>query len=209
MIAAKDKSAHTPEPPAELRERFHAGDPLAIDNIAEQFFDDVLRFSLALMRDPDAAMEAVQETFLRLLERHELYLPARPFRPWLFTVCRNCCLSILRERSRNQARVVDMEPTDEEVSKLAADCPTAFELLVVAERESEAIDALSELPEATREILMLHLFEGMTFREVGEIVNRPANTTATIYYRALKELRVQLTSNATDNEGVSHVAGNL
>jgi len=186
----------TPEPEDALRRRFHAGEPDAIDTLATLFFADLARFSRSLTGDEDHAMEAVQETFLRVLERHALYRPERPFRPWLFAVCRNCCLGILRRRSREGARVIDMEPGDEEIARLAADVPPVFEDMVRREREQEALDALACLPEATRSIVLLHLFEGMTFREVADIVGRPAPTIATIYYRAMRELKDRLTADA-------------
>ncbi len=198
MNDATPPGGHAPEPPRDLLERFHQGQPDAIARLAELFFGDLARFTRSMMGDEDAAMDAVQETFLRLLERHRLYDPVRPFRPWLFAVCRNTCLSLRREKSSQQARVIALEDEDGEALRLAADLPPAFEELIRRERESEALELLATLPDAPREVILLHLFEGLTFREVAAITGRPAATAATIYYRALADMRRRLESQNAD-----------
>ncbi|MBI5153689.1 sigma-70 family RNA polymerase sigma factor [Candidatus Poribacteria bacterium] len=193
--------SHSPEPDPDLRRRFHAGDPAAIDELAAQFFEDVARFAMALVKEPELAGEAVQETFLRVLERHQLYDAARPFRPWLFMVCRNCCLGLLRDRSRQRARVVELDPAEDEAAALAAGVPPAFEEMIRREREGEALEALAGVPDSAREIVVLHLFEELTFKDIAAIVGRPPATAATIYYRTLSALRGQLTARARRSSG--------
>lgn len=192
MSTSPAKTSHAPEPTAELRQRFHAGEPDAVDALAVAFYEDILRLATAILGNPDWAADAVQETFLRVVERHRQYRPERPFRPWIIAVCRNCCLAYWREANRRQARIVDLDPTDEEVARMPAGLPTAFEAMLREEREAEALAALGALPEANRTIAVLHLFEDMTFREIAELLGRPPNTVATIYYRTLAELRQRL-----------------
>jgi RNA polymerase sigma-70 factor (ECF subfamily) len=198
-------SNHSPEPDADLRLRFHTGDPGAIATLADQFHPDVFRFSLALLRDEDLAWEAVQETFLRLLERHRLYLPGKPWRPWLFAVCRNTCLSLRRDHASRRARVVDLEDDEAGIEALAAEVPLAVEEMLRREREAEVLEALSSVDEAPRSIVLLHLFEGLTFREVGEIVGRPQATVATVYYRTIKELRRRLEAPASPTRSTGEI----
>jgi len=185
---------HTPEPEQTLLERFHSGAPEAIDTIAVRFFEDVVRFCRSILADDECAMDAVQETFLRILERHRLFDPSRPFRPWLFTVCRNTCLGLKRERAAQSARILTFDSDESEVERLAAELPPAFEIMIRREREREALRHLGTLPESTREIFVLHLFEGLTFREISDIVGRPAPTVATLYYRALAGLKRDIES---------------
>jgi RNA polymerase sigma-70 factor (ECF subfamily) len=178
-----------PEPERLLRERFRDGDPDAIDALAVAFFDDASRFCRALLRDEDLAMEAVQETFLRALERHRLYDPGRAFRPWFLKVCRNCCLELRRRAAGRAAKVVLLEPGAAEVERLASDAPTAFETALRREREAEALRLLGLLSEGKREVVALRLFEELSFREIAEIAGRSPNTVASVYYRALEEMR--------------------
>jgi RNA polymerase sigma factor (sigma-70 family) len=134
-------------------------------------------------------MEAVQETFLRALERHRLYDAARDFRPWFFKVCRNCCLELRRRRLGQAARVVSLEPAGEEIERLAGEAPSAFEEALRRERQSEALRLLGLLAEGKREVVALRLFEELTFREIADATGRSPNTVASLYYRSLAELR--------------------
>jgi len=187
--APADPSRHSAEPSLALRQGLQAGDPDALDALAVAFFDDAARFCRALLRDEETAMEAAQEAFLRLLERHRLYDAGRPFRPWFFKICRNCCLEARRQRATASARVVEMDPADDEVAALAGKELSPFESLLRSERESEALRLLGELAEEKRAIVLLHLFDELTFRDIAEVTGRPANSVASVYYRALEDLR--------------------
>lgn len=192
MARAREPMQYTPEPDPKLRQDFHDGQVEAMERIVTRYYHDVRRYALALMREEEKAHEAVQETFLRVVERHRLYQPARPFRPWLFAVCRNCCLLHLRQGRQRQARIVDLAPTGEEVERLAAETPPAWEAMIRKEREAQALSELGAMSEVHRTVIILHLFEDLTFREIGEITGMPAATAATLYYRTLTELRARL-----------------
>ena len=124
---AEGPLSHTPEPNDDLRRRLHDGEADAIDALAVTFFDDLVRYSLALLGDEEQALEAVQETFVRVLERHRLFDPARPIRPWLFRVCRNCCLNLLDRDRRQAARVVDLTPEAAEMLAMEREVKPAIE----------------------------------------------------------------------------------
>jgi len=190
-----DREAHHQrEPERELRERFHRGEAEAMEELAQAFFDDVLRYAKVVMAGEEA-FEAVQETFLRMLERHRLYDPQKPFRPWLFTLCRNCCTDLLRRRGRQRARVVELAEPDDGGAALderpdTRDNPVES---LIREQDVERLRAaLATLPEHKRTIVMLHVFEELTFREVAAIVGLPPPTVSTTYYRTLTELRALL-----------------
>ncbi len=183
---------HTPEPIPDLKVRYGAGDADAIDALAVAFFPDVVRFAGALIADGDDAMDAAQETFLRLFELHAVYRPERAFRPWLFGICRTCCLEIRGQRAKRSARVVELDVVDPEAERLIDAAPSPADLLVRDEINREALVRLGGLDEGAATIVALHLFEELTFREIAEVVERPAATVATTYYRALQRLRKQV-----------------
>jgi len=197
--------AYTPEPDAATRLAFHRGEALAFAEMAERFMDDIARFAASMLGPDaladaapgcwsDAVMEVVQETFLRALERHALYDPARAFRPWLFAVCRRTAATWRRQQHRDAARVIELDPSDDDVVRLASTTPSPLEAWLAAESIDAVMEALTRLPETTRAVICLHLWDGLTFREIADVLQRPANTLATMYYRALKELRDQLST---------------
>lgn len=193
-------AGHAPEPEPALRARFASGETSAVEALVLGFYGDVRRYALTILMDGDAADDAVQETFLRIVEQHRRFDPARPFRPWLFTVCRHCCLEAQRRRRREGARILELEP-EENAGDLLERQPDAQESVLARllreEGEAAALLALSQLGEPAREIIHLHLFEGMTFREIGELLAVPQNSAATWYYRGLRVLRSRLDDGRT------------
>ncbi|MCB2156408.1 sigma-70 family RNA polymerase sigma factor [bacterium] len=182
---------HAKEPSSELRAAFHDGDPEAMDALAVAFYRDLLRFCASMLGDAEAAAEATQETLLRILENHRTFRPDRPFRPWLFAICRRVCLEV-RRGGRKPAAIVDLAGTEDGLDVLPSDDAGPLEELIRREGEQAALAELGRLEERDREVILLHVFEGLTFREIGEALDRPANTAATQYYRALKKLRESL-----------------
>src|SRR3954463_9246415 len=70
----------------------------AVDRASRDHVDDVYRVAYAIVRDPDTAMDATQETFARAFERWEQYDANRPLRPWLHGIAANAALDSLRRR---------------------------------------------------------------------------------------------------------------
>lgn len=186
---------HSPEPDPSLRLRFQQSNADAADALAVLFFDDVARFAHALLGDPELALDAAQETFLRVFELHRTFDPSRAFRPWLFGIARKCCMEVKRGRERRAARIVELEPGDDEAAQMASEVPSALEDLLRRELEQRAVVAVAGLTEEQREIVLLHLREDLTFREIAGVVQRHEKTVATIYYRTLAALRRDLESN--------------
>lgn len=187
---------YAPEPSAELREAFHRGERRAIGELASLFYADLVRFARSLAGGDDrVAEEAVQDAFLCILERHGLYEPARPLRPWLFGVCRNCCREALRARAKEEraghARIVSMDELREAGAPDPPDeaATTALEELIRREEERAVMDLLGELPEPSRAVVVLRLFEGFAFAEAARILGEPQTTVSNRYYRALDKLR--------------------
>src|SRR4029077_7826772 len=70
----------------------------AVDRAYRDHADDVYRVAYAIVRDPDAAMEATQDAFARAFERWHQYDTNRPLRPWLHGIVAHAALDSLRRR---------------------------------------------------------------------------------------------------------------
>lgn len=113
-----------------------------------------------LLRDPEEARDATQDTFVRLTRRKDA-LDEHALGGLLYRIATNVCLNRLRTRARRPE-----DPVDELVQRIAcADDP--------AERGTARafLDRLfGREPESTRVIAVLHHVEGMTLEEVAEVV---------------------------------------
>jgi RNA polymerase sigma-70 factor (ECF subfamily) len=136
----------------------------------------VYRFAWSVTKDEGLAQEVVQDLFLKLARDADAVTSARSERAVIFTMARNLSLDALRRRQREEKA---LEAWEQEL-------PGWFE----PEADHEAlIAALAELPEEQRSVVHLHVWEEMTFREIGELLGQPTQTIASRYRYALDKLR--------------------
>jgi RNA polymerase sigma-70 factor (ECF subfamily) len=127
-----------------------------------------------------APEDAVQEAFLKLAVQKRP--PDSPL-PWLYRVVRNSAISIARREQRRQRHEVIA----------ASRAPAWF-----VPAESPAIDcetateALQSLPIEQREVIIAHLWGGLTFEEVAELMQASSSSTHRWYLQGLSTLRERL-----------------
>jgi RNA polymerase sigma-70 factor (ECF subfamily) len=136
----------------------------------------LFRYALMLLADHAAAEDAVQQVFSAVLRQSGA--PENPAH-YLRRAVRNECYSALRRR---QVEPVLREPLLEPAvpERVHADERIALERAIVA------------LPPEQREVIHLHVFEGMTFQEVADATGDSINTVASRYRYALEKLRTTL-----------------
>ncbi len=138
--------------------------------------------ALSLLRDPDAAMDAVQEATARAITAADRFEDGALFYPWFYRILKNHCLDLLRRRQR---RGVEDE---EAVSTLPAPSETDAPLLT-HEREAAVQRALARLSPDHQEILHLRHWQELTYDEIGAILNVPTGTVMSRLYRARRALQ--------------------
>ena len=129
-----------------------------------------------------AADDVLQTTFLSIVKARGRYERGAPFRPWLYTVAVNAARDHLRRHRREEPR-----PTNE-LPEAAAD-PTPLPDPGLA-RTVEA--ALAKLPENQREAIVLHRFEGFSFKEIAQLLGVTETAVKVRAHRGYERLRVLL-----------------
>ena len=142
------------------------------------------RFAWSVTKDESLAQEVVQELFLKLARDAGLITTALSERAVIFTLTRNLAFDALRRRSTRQAALQRFEQ----------EFPGWF--LPAADAEAEEVRAqitaaLSTLPEEQRSVIHLHVWEELSFREIGELLGLPTQTVASRYRYGLEKLRAQ------------------
>lgn len=145
-----------------------------------EYFDAVLGFTLRRTNRPEDAADAVADTFL-VAWRRLAHVPAYPeTRPWLYGVARR----VLANQRRGDARRTALG------SRLRAELPAAvadFSPSVVLDADVE--EALDRLGHRDREILQLHLWEGLEAREIAEVLGSTSALVRPRLSRARARLR--------------------
>jgi RNA polymerase sigma-70 factor (ECF subfamily) len=162
-----------------LAVRCQLGEPEAFDALVERWHEPLWRYTRRLTDDDDAAADAVQDVWLRVLRALPgLRDPAR-LRPWLFGIARRTLMDRLRRRYAEPERVpVDAaEPLEPD-----ADDDRAGELELVHER-------LAQLPLVEREVLVLFYLHELSLEQLAEVLGIPVGTVKSRLHRARRLLR--------------------
>jgi RNA polymerase sigma-70 factor (ECF subfamily) len=150
-----------------------------VGRLYDQHGASLYRYALMLLADPAAAADAVQQVFTALL-RPAAAIAFDNEAHYLRRAVRNECFS-----TRRRQRVREDEAARSLLEPSGA-APVTPEERIALER------ALHALPVDQREVVHLHVFEGLTFREIAEHAGESINTVAGRYRYALARLKAEL-----------------
>ncbi len=145
------------------------------------YYADLYCFARRMLFSHEKAEDIAQETILRFVRDKSGRLNGEPARKWLFVVARNLCISDLRSSSKNR------EIPIENHERASGSDPSVD--ILEDERNKKIEQALSQLSDDMREIIILREYEGMNYREISGIINCPAGTVKSRLARARTELQ--------------------
>lgn len=161
----------------ELMQRYRLGDEEAFHELHRRHAPKIYGFLKRRLGHDVRVEDVFQETFLRLHRFRRRYDPTLPFVPWFFTICRNALLDSERKRKTLVQKEVD-DALGEELPILeSASEPLPFKAY---------LDGLSE---REKQILTLHLEEGLSFHEVGNWLRITPSNARQLSSRAIKKLK--------------------
>jgi RNA polymerase sigma-70 factor (ECF subfamily) len=184
------------------------GDAAALEQLYDRYADPIFRTAFRRLGDRQLAEEVLQDTYLALWNRAELYDPAAgSLLGWLLTIARNRAVDRLRALGRRptalplSAMVDDDEASDRGMDRalgqgeLLGGAVTDSDPVVVADRaalRTEIRAALAGLPDLERQALELAYYGDLTQAEIAERLGWPLGTVKTRTRRALIRLRAAL-----------------
>jgi len=171
---------------AELLRAVARGDEAAFARVYDHYSAILLGLLLRILRSRAEAEDVLQEVFLQVWQQARAFDPTRgrPF-TWLVTLARSRAIDRLRavdSRERAAQRSAEDAPPD------TAPQAWADEEAIRAERAEAVRDALGELPEEQRQVLLLAYLEGMSQSEIAAAKNQPLGTVKTRTRAGLKKL---------------------
>jgi RNA polymerase sigma-70 factor, ECF subfamily len=180
-----------------LMSRLHQGDHEAIAALFRRYSSAIYRVGKKMLRDSGEADDLVQEVFLYVYRRFELFDPSKgPARSWIFQIAYTQAL--LRRRKLQSiglySSVIAGDLRDAESnSNLHAEYDETVEGLFGRSGWRKIVE---DLTEDQRETLRLHFFEGYTFAEIAKKLGQSYANIRNHHYRGLQKLRGHLVENA-------------
>lgn len=180
------------------------GDQRAFEQLVERYAPRIYDFCLRLLGSAEEAEDAVQDTFTAAFQRLDTYRGDAAFRTWLYRIAGNRVTDALRRSARRRHAVAY---ADAELANMdSAAVPVAWADTVAGELADPALTverrlqaehlwrSVARMPVKYRLPLLLHYREGLSYREVAQILDVPVRTVETRLYRARQTLRNLMTA---------------
>ena len=153
-----------------------------IGSALHQFEGPLIRYAMTFTRDLGLAQDVVQDAFLKLLKEDRNKV-ADHLAPWLFKVCRNRALEILRKDKRmtftSDTLTTDSPSREHDPARQTAD----------REMTEKMFQMLLTLPENQQEVVRLKFQNGMSYKEISSITNLSVSNVGYLLHQAVKSLR--------------------
>jgi RNA polymerase sigma-70 factor (ECF subfamily) len=175
-----------------LIDRSLAGDTVAYGRLVARYQDRLYGTLVHLLGSAQDAYDVAQESFLLAWQNLATFRGDSAFYSWLFRIAHNAAVSY-RRRDRRPARSIDRGRDlhgDEPVDPRPTTDPSSG--MVTDERRQIVQDALGELPDEYRTVLVLKELDGLRYEEIAEVIGCPVGTVRSRIHRARIELRDKL-----------------
>jgi RNA polymerase sigma-70 factor (ECF subfamily) len=142
------------------------------------------RYATRLLGDPDRARDVVQDTFVKLLAQPPAAVDGHAVE-WLFTVCRNRAMDVLRKEHR-------MKRFDEgEVERVTAADPRPGRTLEHAEAQAAMLRMIDRLPANQQEVVRLKFQNGFSYKEISRITELSVSHVGVLIHQAVTHMRAE------------------
>jgi len=148
---------------------------------------DLTRYAASILRDTETAKDVVQDTFLKLWKEPQSQIEGHE-RAWLFKVCRNRALDLLRKGGRMQAMndtISDQTPVDSYGPDLQAE---------QHDSSAQILSLIQSLPHNQQEVVRLKFQNGMSYKEIASVAELSVTNVGFLLHKAIQTLRSQMTT---------------
>ncbi len=172
---------------------YAAGNMAAFEELFRRYGTRIYNLFLRTERSVETAQDLLQECFLRLIEARDRYQPTTAFSSWLYTIAMNLLRD--RQRQRRRRRIYPFDESDQKVLRVPDSDQNSNPEQVVDKRTlQESVEqALHTLPQDQREAIVLSKYHGLSFREIGQVLNISPEAAKQKAYRGMLNLRKKLT----------------
>jgi RNA polymerase sigma-70 factor (ECF subfamily) len=173
------------------------GNAEAFASLVDRHKGRVYRTLYQVVGHDQDAQDLAQEVFLRLYRSLDSFRGDAAFTTWLHRLTINIALDWLRARKRRPLQVPLEPPPDEPdgpVRELRSDGLTPEEEALRSERQRQIRQAIMDLSQDYREVVMLYHFQHLSYQQIADRLGVPVRTVETRLYRAKRLLKEALTA---------------
>jgi RNA polymerase sigma-70 factor, ECF subfamily len=173
-----------------------AGDEAGYNYLVGKYHRQIIHFLFRMVHNEAIAEELAQEVFLRVYRSRESYRAEAKFSTWLYRIATNLAVNHARDtKYERTAQTVELDAADAEsgTTPEVADDDLNVEQTMLREERMAAIRAqVTALPERQRMAVLMHKYQEMDYREIGEVLKLSESATKSLLFRAYQTLRDRL-----------------
>jgi len=181
---------------AALMLRAAAGEDGCFNFLAQKYHRPMIHFLFRMVHNQAVAEELAQEVFLRVYRARASYRAEAKFSTWLYRIATNLAVNHARDtRHERSAQTIYLDQADEETGSTpdVADGTINVEQRLVQDERMAAIRAhVLALPERQRSAVLMHKYQGLDYRQIGEVLQLSESATKSLLFRAYQTLRDKL-----------------
>ena len=185
-----------PNSDAAVMLRVAAGDEAGFNYLVEKYHRPMIHFLFRMVHNQAVAEELAQDVFLRVYRARDSYRAEARFTTWLYRIATNLAVNHARDtRYERTAQTVYLDAPDEETGTtpdLADDELSAEEKMVRDERMKAIRSHVEALPERQKVAVLMHKYQGMDYKQIGEVLKLSESATKSLLFRAYQTLRTKL-----------------
>ena len=175
----------------DLMSQFQAGTVEAFDILVSRYKDPLANYIYRFLSDMKECEDLLQETFLRVYRNRHSYRRIAKFSTWLYTIAGNLARSEYRKRKRRRLySLQSVNRDDEEYEVEIPDeqfAPDKHTESTIQDRHIQ--DALKQIPEEFREVVVLRDVQNLAYEEIAEITGLPMGTVKSRINRGRTKLQ--------------------
>ena len=168
---------------SDLLARAKEGDAEALDLLVRKYLKDVYSVTSRLLGDYDMAQDAAQDAMMNAIRALHRFRGESSFRTWLLRIAVNSARSVGRRKTRRR------EVSIEVVVETPIDAPDAASLAARHDEASRANRVLAQLPEKQRMAVTLRTQQGLSYQEIGQLLDCTEGAARVNYHLGVKRLR--------------------
>jgi RNA polymerase sigma-70 factor (ECF subfamily) len=159
------------------------GDEAAWREMIRRFESVVYGVSYRILKDPDEARDAAQESLIKALRALETFEPGRKLKPWLAKIAWHHAIRLAAKRRKNLVALDENGPAGP-----WSNLPDPAQVTEQKEMGEALKSAMDQLPTAMQIVLEMRCGQGMDYREIAHATGWPIGTVKTNLFRARKRL---------------------
>jgi RNA polymerase sigma-70 factor, ECF subfamily len=173
-----------------------AGNMSGFDFLIQKYRKPIINFMYRMVHNQAIAEELAQEVFLRVYRSRETYRAEARFSTWLYRIATNLGVNYARDtRHERTASTIYLDEADSETGTtpdVADSTPGAEAALLRRERLNAIREHVLALPQRQRTAVLMHKYEGMDYKQIGDVLKLSESATKSLLFRAYQTLREKL-----------------